>query len=94
MHCLRHSGIECYLLSAVAVGGGHCVLIFKFNDKWYVNDYTSVYDGFERAEDAIYDYNEIYAKVYKTKSYVVYNGIVDYDCTTGKFKALKIKDLR
>ena len=32
-HCLDHSGIRCYLLSAVAVGAGHCVLLFQLNDK-------------------------------------------------------------
>jgi hypothetical protein len=32
-HCVKKSGIECYLLSVVSNDGGHCVLVFNVNGK-------------------------------------------------------------
>ena len=59
-----------------------------------MNDYTTVYEGFETAQEAVADYNERYIKIYGAKSEVVYNGIVDYSCETGKFKAYKLKNTK
>ena len=93
-HCLYNSGFECYLLSVIALGGGHCVLLFKSkNDKWYVNDYNDIYGGFDTAAEVVEHYNKIYEINYKPKSEVVANDIFSYDYNKGKFSLDKIKKL-
>jgi hypothetical protein len=88
-HCLHNNGIECYLLSAIAVGAGHCVLVFKLNDKWYVVDYSTVLNGYDTLQEAIDNYNIHYVDVYNAESEVVYNGLIQYDYQTGKFSSVK-----
>lgn len=94
-HCLYNSGIECYLLTAnpAKMGDGHCILIFKYDDKWYINDYYRVYEGFSTAEEAIADYNPRYSERYKTDE-VVFNGVVKYDYVTGKFSRIELEELK
>ena len=95
-HCLRKSGIECYLMSVVSNDGGHCVLLIHINDRWFVNDYTSVYTGFSNMSNAVADYNKKYINLYcKKESEVVYNGFISFDYDTGKFRSVKheLKDL-
>ena len=93
-HCLYNSGIECYLLGVCAIGCGHCVLLFKYKDKWYVNDYTKVYPGFETAQEAINNYNDNYIKLYGAQSTVYINHTIKYTYDNGKFKTVRIKDLK
>lgn len=89
-HCLKNSGIECYLMTANPLkGGGHCILIFKYDDKWYVNDYNKVYMGHKSIVDSVNDYNKEYPIRYKT-SEVIYNGFVSYDYVEGKFKRVDL----
>ncbi len=91
-HCLSSSDIECYLLTANTFSSGHCVLIFRLDNKWHVNDYSYVYKGFDTIEEAIEDYNLDFPKVYNTKE-VIYNGLVEYDYTKGKYKTTSIKKI-
>lgn len=90
-HCLYCSNIECYLLTVnpAKMGDGHCILVFKLNDRWHINDYNIIYNGFSTIEDAIKNYNEKYPSIYKTKE-VVYNGLVKYDYKEGKFIKVKV----
>jgi len=83
-HCLYNSGIECYLLTANEIGGGHCVLTFNLNDLWYVIDYNKIYGGFHDLKSTVYDYNKHYTQVYKCKE-PIYNGFVKYNYDSGKF---------
>ena len=92
-HILSAHKIECYLLTATAFGGGHCLLIFKFNNKWRILDYTKIYDSAETAQEAIERYDQVYPKIYSTKP-VFYNGIVSYNYETGKYKALSVSYLK
>ena len=93
-HCLYNSGFTCYLLSVIALGGSHCVLLFKSkNNKWYVNDYTRIYDGCDTPIDAINDYNKIFVTRYTVKSNVVANDVIIYDYNKKKLKLKNIKDL-
>lgn len=92
-HCLKNSGLDCYLFCVNAIGGGHCVLLFKYNDKWYVNDYTKIYEGFKLPIAAIEDYAAKYKDKYKLKSDVFFYGVVKYDYEDGKFHRVKLKDL-
>lgn len=90
-HYMYNSGYECYLLSVVAIDGGHCVLIYKDeSNKWRVVDYKKVYESFCDMSAAIEDYNTHYQKVYKLKA-PFYNGLVLYNYVTGKFSRVKIK---
>lgn len=93
-HCLYNSGIECYLLAVnpAKMGQGHCVLVFKLNDRWYVNDYSKVYNGFTNLKDAIKNYNESYPIRYNTEK-VVYNGLIKYSYDSGKFSLQNIDKL-
>lgn len=94
-HCLKNSGIECYLLSTCAIGSGHCVLIFKYRNKWYVNDYRTVYAGYETAQEAVAAYNIEYVKKYSgAKSDVLFNSTVSYNYNTAKFSAGKVANLK
>lgn len=89
-HCLRASNIQCYLLSVITIDGGHCVLVFNYQDKWYVNDYNDVYSGFATLKEAVEDYNKKYIKIYNDNlGEVVYNGFIHYDYKTGKFRSVK-----
>lgn len=89
-HCLKNSGIECYLMTVNPLrGGGHCVLIFNLWGKWYVNDYNQVYMGHVNPQDSVNDYNKMYTLYYKTGE-VVYNGFVSYDYTEGKFRRVDL----
>lgn len=94
-HCLYNNNIECYLLSTVAVGAGHCILLFKdFDKKWRVNDYTRIYGGFDTPQEAIENYNEKYVKIYKAKSEVCFNNLIKYNYETGKFEKVDLQDLK
>ena len=94
-HCLSASNIECYLLSVTHLKGGHCVLLFKYNGKWYVNDYTRVHKGFATAAEAIADYNTTYIKSYEQgKQKYLYNAIVSFDYKAHKFRTVKLKNLK
>ena len=84
-HCLHGSGIECYLLTVTAEGAGHCILLFKLNNKWYTIDYTSVSKGYDTAEIAVQSYNEIFPVKYKAKSLVLFNGLVGFNYNTKCF---------
>lgn len=87
-HCLQASGMRCYLMSVVSDDGGHCVLAFENKGKWYVNDYSKVYDGYESLKEAVDAYNEQYIKRYcKEGSEVIYNGFIEYK--DGKFRSVK-----
>ena len=88
-HCLAKSGMRCYLLSAIRVAGSHCVLVFENKGKWYVNDYSKVYDGYESLKEAVEAYNKVYGKT----SEVLYNGFIEFNYQTGKFRSVK-KDLK
>ena len=93
-HCLAKSGMRCYLLSVVSDNGGHCVLVFENKGKWYVNDYYKVYDGYATLKEAVDAYNIEYIKRYcKEGSEVVYNGFIEFNYQTGKFRSVK-KDLK
>lgn len=94
-HCLYNSGIECYLLTVnpAKMNQGHCILVFKLNDRWYVNDYKKVYNGFTNLQDAIDKYNSIYPERYKTEP-VAYNGLVKYSYEEGKFYRIDIENIK
>lgn len=93
-HCIARSGHKCYLLSVLTVGAGHCVLLFKLNNKWYVNDYTKVYKGFDTPQEAIADYNERFVDIYDgPKTEVYYNMIIEYNYEKGKFKNTSLKKI-
>ena len=92
LQCLRASQIECYLLAVNARGSGHCVLVFYLDSKWHVNDYTTIYDGYDKLQDAINAYNEKFVEIYSgAKSKVFGNTLIDYNFKKGKFKLLGIK---
>ena len=91
-HVLYNNSITCYLLSAVAYDGGHCILLFKYNDLWHVIDYTRIYEGHKTAEEAINAYNEIYPTKYKTKP-VAFNHLVGYDYEKGKFTWFTLNEI-
>lgn len=82
--CRDH--VECYLLSVVARGGGHCVLVYRYKKKWYVMDYTTVYKGFPTIEEAVEDYNNTYVEKYKLKGKVFFNGLVKFNYNKKKFE--------
>lgn len=89
-HCLKNSGFECYLMTCIVENGGHCVLVFKHKDKWYVNDYDKVYTGHTTLQEAVEDYNSIYLKKYHANlSEVLYNGFIIYDYEKTKFYSVK-----
>lgn len=92
-HCLFNSGYECYLLSAASLKDGHCVLLFRFKDRWYVIDYTSIENGYNTAEEAVQSYNEIYIKRYDAEP-VVMNNIVTYNYKNGTFHWKRLKDIK
>ena len=93
-YVLSMNNIKAYLLSVKAFGAGHCVLLFTFKNKWYVNDYYSIYGPYATPAEAVADYNEKFAKIYKTKSEVLFNAIVNYDYIKGLFYIDKSLDLK
>lgn len=93
LHCLKCNNIESYLLSVNAGFGGHCVLIFKHNNIWYVIDYDTIYSGSEDLSDIIDRYNDEYVKVYKEKHKVYNNCLIDYNYEKGKFKLTSVKKI-
>ena len=93
-HFLYNSDLECYLLSVIARGCSHCVLIFKLGKSWYVDDYDKVYNGFSTIEAAIEDYNTKYIQMYTTKSEVYYNSLTKFDYEKGKFKNQPFKEIK
>lgn len=94
-YCLHYSGIESYLLTVnpKKISDGHCILLFKLNEKWYVNDYDMVYDGFSTAKKAIADYNQKYPNLYDCGK-VIHNGLLYYNFEKGKFKGQSLKKLK
>lgn len=92
-HCLHRSNIECYLLTANAIGAGHCILLYKLNAKWGVVDYTSVKPMEDTPEVAIKEYNKTFPSRYGAKSEVLYNGLVEFDYKEKKFRYKEIEEL-
>ena len=92
-HCLYNSGIECYLMSVCAVKSGHCVLVLRFNEKWYVVDYGTIYGGYDDLNEAISCYNEAYHIIYHTKTEVFFDGLLSYNYIDGKFHSESIEKL-
>lgn len=93
-HCLYNSGIECYLMTANAIKAGHCLLIFRLDGLWHVDDYFCVYKGYEKIDDAIADYNKRFPGLCGITHQVFYNGFLSYDYETEKLKKIKLSDLR
>ena len=94
MHFILHyNNIESYVLSVEESWDGHCVCLFKLNDKWHINDYNDIHKGFDTPSEAIQNYNEHYAKVYNPKTPVCYNGIIKYNFEKGKFKLVDLNKL-
>lgn len=94
-HCLHNSGIECYLLSVIALNSGHCVLLMKLNNKWRVIDYTDVYNGYDTPQEAIESYNKEYVALYtKAESEVYANSLTRYNYEIGKFKLVDAEELK
>jgi len=91
-HILYNNNINCCLLTANAINSGHCILLFKLNNLWYINDYNKIYGGNESIEKTILDYNKIYQNVYKSKS-VNFNALVKYNYDKGKFYKCSIKKI-
>lgn len=91
-HVLFNNNIKCYLLAVCAPKSSHCVLIFQYNDLWYINDYSKIYGDFSTSAEAIQRYNETYAKRYNSKP-VVYNCCESYNYDTGKFKSVKVSKI-
>ncbi len=91
-HCFYNSDLECYLLSVVA-NKSHCVLLFKFENRWYINDYTNIICESDSAQETIELYNDYFSRCYKASS-VVYNAAIRYDYDKKKFYIKKIKDIK
>ena len=89
-HCI-HKTYECYLLSVVGPGTGHCLLIFKSNDLWHVLDYTRLYGGKIRLEDAISEYFKDYKNIYGKE--VCCFSLVKYDYDKRKFYRVKMSEV-
>lgn len=92
-HILHANGIECYLMSVADWLWGHCILLFKLDNKWYTMDYTTIHKGFENVEDSIKEYDEDYAKRCRRK-YLDTNGFVEYDYEKGIWKNKPRKELK
>ena len=88
-HCLNTEITKPYLMTVYAKGSAHCVLVFYFDFRWFVLDYTTLYEGFVDIKEAIKNYNEEFVKKYKAKSKVRSNLFLQYDYTKGKFKLVK-----
>ena len=84
-YCLSMNGIKCYLLTATALGGSHCILLFYYQNKWYIDDYYNVYGPHDTIQEAVDAYNIIFADHYNTDSEVFSNEYVEYDYKKGKF---------
>lgn len=88
-HCLQASGVRSYLMSVVTDDMSHCVLVFNYKNKWYVNDYNKVYEGYATLKEAVEAYNISYLDCYcKDGSEVLYNAFIEFNYTTEKFKAV------
>lgn len=91
-HILYNNNINCYLLTANAINGGHCILLFKLNNLWYINDYKKIYGGKEDVKEIIQEYNQIFSKNYKTKE-VLFNGLVSYNYENKRFHKVNFKKI-
>jgi len=91
-YCLFNNKIYCCLLTANTPKDGHCILLFYFEKKWYVADYTKIYCGYETIEETIVEYNKIYKEVYKTSN-VVMNGLLKYDYDKQQFVKMNLKKI-
>lgn len=94
-HCLNASKLSCYLLCAkINSKYGHCVLVFNFNNRWYVCDYDSIYGYYNSLNQAVYRYNEIYSEnCGLDTNEVKYNCFLKYDYEKGKFKFVNAYEL-
>ena len=91
-HILYNNKINCCLLTTTALNSAHCILLFKFNNLWYINDYKKIYGGFEDVKETILKYNEIYQNIYKSKP-VLFNALVKYNYNKGRFYKTSIKKI-
>lgn len=85
-HCLDNGAIKPFLMTVNARGAGHCVLVFYFDLKWYVLDYTTLYVGQYNLELAIESYNKTFKDKYGAKSKVYSNLFLKYSYNKGKFR--------
>ena len=87
-HCLKASGFQCYLLITHSVKSGHCTLVFKYQDLWYVCDYTGIYGSTTDLYTTIEEFNLYFERTYSPEKPVNYNALIEYNYETGKFKFL------
>lgn len=93
LHIFRINGIESYLMSVVNTQCGHCILLFKFNNKWYTLDYNSMSKSYENVDDCINAYNDDYASRCNNKKTFA-NGFVSYNYEKGKWENKLKKELK
>ncbi len=87
-HCLKASGIPCYLLVTSSVKAGHCTTVFKYKNLWYVCDYTGIYGSTKELYTTIEEFNQYFQEKYSKEKPVTYNAFIGYDYEKGKFKFL------
>lgn len=95
-HVLANSHIiqDCYLMAVTAKECGHCVVVYRFDNKWYVLDYKKLYQGFDTLKEAYENYNKDYSKKYNAPSGVYYNGFVKYNYNKGVFYLVDISKIQ
>lgn len=87
-HCLQMSNIKCYLLITTSKPASHCTLVFKLNDLWYVVDYNNIFGSCNTLKDTLKEFNTYFESTYTKNKKVVYNALVDYNYSKGKFRLL------
>lgn len=84
------NNLKCYLLSVCAFGSSHCVMLFNYNNEWYLCDYDKIYSGCKNIKESINRYNVQFVSRYCAKSEVLFNSLIEYDLIKNKFKLVKM----
>ena len=94
-HILANSKVECWLLTLITkdIMTSHTVLLFEFENKWYIDDYDYVHGGLDSVEEMVETYKNIFVKNYRTKP-VIYINFLKYDYVKGTFYNVKESEVK
>lgn len=73
-HIIHENGFKCYIVTTIYTDGGHCFILFKYIDGYYIIDYTDIQGSFSNIKQ-VEDYiiNKKYKDTHLFHNYLIYD---------------------
>lgn len=88
-HILHENEIECWINTTIYKNAGHCFIVFKYDNKYYILDYINISGPFNSIKQVDnYIKNVKYKNRYSTHIYTI------YDYNKNKYQNIKPKNMK